>query len=371
MSVLFDGEIDVHYRFIFLCPVDSGPNGEFGRGGQVNGLCGAAQPGVLSLKTGLHTGNVPIVVEALEAEPEVEPDWEEVVEVSFTTERTDLVLAAFQDFEPVTLPAPGTYRVRFSASGMDEAHDVDVRMPEEPEIDRYLLQLWPAPARPDEIVRQTSSTAAYWHGVAREEPLPPTEEEKAAAARAAEEERARELETRQRELEAHEWGGRAPSAWLRAIGGRAPQLAQLDRDLVDEIADLDRDRQRALVNWVARRACRLAGQEGVDWVAAALHALERGEALPPPFDQPDRAYARMFSGGEDKATFTSLVMRIVDPDEPPPPLAPEAAAVDSMLEAANIEPARAAIEAVVGAAAGEEDPAPFLAEVRRFVRRQV
>jgi len=83
------------------------------------------------------------------------------------------VLAAFDDFEPVALPAPGSYRVRLSASGMDEAHEADFRTPEEPEIDRYLVQLWPAPERPDEILGQ-GGMAAYSHGVAREAPLRPT-----------------------------------------------------------------------------------------------------------------------------------------------------------------------------------------------------
>lgn len=37
------------------------------------------------------------------------------------------------------------------------------------EIDRYLLQLWPAPMAPDAILRQTSEHAAYWHRVAEGE----------------------------------------------------------------------------------------------------------------------------------------------------------------------------------------------------------
>jgi hypothetical protein len=49
------------------------------RGGQVNGLCGAAVPGMLYLTTGLHTGNVELTVEVLDAEPPVGDEWEEVV----------------------------------------------------------------------------------------------------------------------------------------------------------------------------------------------------------------------------------------------------------------------------------------------------
>jgi hypothetical protein len=41
--------------------------------------------------------------------------------------------------------------------------------PDEGELapDRYLLQLWPAPAAPDEIEKETSAVAGYWHRVAR------------------------------------------------------------------------------------------------------------------------------------------------------------------------------------------------------------
>ena len=164
MTVLFDGEMPVQYRYIYLHPAnDDQPDG-FGRDGQLNGLCGASIPGALSMTTGLHSGEVPLRVEALDAEPEVGDRWEEVVEVSFSSDVTDLTLASFEHFEPVALPAPGTYRVRFSASGMDEASETDWRDAGEPVIDRYLLQLWPAPAAPDRILRQTSRSAAYWHG---------------------------------------------------------------------------------------------------------------------------------------------------------------------------------------------------------------
>ena len=53
VQVLFDGEMHVAYGFLHLLP----PNTDFvdlifARGGQANGLCGAAQPGVLAMTTG-------------------------------------------------------------------------------------------------------------------------------------------------------------------------------------------------------------------------------------------------------------------------------------------------------------------------------
>jgi hypothetical protein len=177
VTVLFDGEIDVHYGFLFLHSPDETPDLLAARGGQANGLCGAAVPGVLSMVTGLHTGSVPVRVEQLDAEPALEPEWEEAVEASFETAEPPLFLTAFQDNREIVL-APGRFRVRWCASGMDAARDRDVRMEGEPALDRYRLQLWPAPAAPDAILRETSEIAAYWHRVARETAPPPAAAER-------------------------------------------------------------------------------------------------------------------------------------------------------------------------------------------------
>ncbi len=168
MAVLYRGEIWVDYRFAYLQPEDDDPPDDFGLEGQRNGLCGAGIPGVLSLTFGLHTGYVPIKVEALDARPEFGKKWEEIVEVSFEATRTDYVLAPFEDFYPVTLPLAGRYRARFNAAGMDRANEADSRKQGRRVLDRYLLQLWPdAEPKPDAILRQTSECAAYWHRVAQ------------------------------------------------------------------------------------------------------------------------------------------------------------------------------------------------------------
>ena len=122
MRVLFDGEMQLQYAFLHLLPW----NTEYyelisARGGQANGLCGAAQPGVLAMATGLHTGSVPVRVEALDRAPSSVADWEEVVEVSLIVGTTQYCLAAIDSGAEVTLPAPGGYRVRWSATGMQEA----------------------------------------------------------------------------------------------------------------------------------------------------------------------------------------------------------------------------------------------------------
>ena len=90
------------------------------------------------------------------------------------------------------------YRVRYSASGMDQARQVDTRVDEEPILDRYLLQFWPGSPGGDRVLKRTSAVAAYWHDWARQLPPPPTPEEVAEA------ERRRAEAGGQEELEASE-----------------------------------------------------------------------------------------------------------------------------------------------------------------------
>jgi hypothetical protein len=252
MAILFDGEIHVHYGFICVVPPRSGTTDlAQTRGGQVNGICGAAVPGTMALTTGLHTGLVPLVVEALDAPPTAHGDWDDIVEVSFVAHDVDLALAAFDDTAEFQLPAPGTYRVRYCARGMDAANDA-TRMRDEPVIDRYRLTFWPASAEPDALIQQTSNAAAYWHGVARRTPPPPppptSAEVVAAEAAKAIDEAARGRRWREM-LEARRWGGQGPSDRLRAIGGNTAHLVRLDPELAEALAAIDSVSQRSMAVW--------------------------------------------------------------------------------------------------------------------------
>lgn len=146
------------------------------RRGQVNGLCGAALPGVLSLVVALSVGLVPLRVELLAIAPPVDAGWEEVVEASITNTRPDLARLTFDSLVELPPVPVGSYRVRDCASGMAEAHDM-VRSEGEHVMDRYLLQLWPAPPRPDAVLRQTSPVASYWHREAAAVPPPSSSEQ--------------------------------------------------------------------------------------------------------------------------------------------------------------------------------------------------
>lgn len=365
VTVLFDGEIDVHYGFGYVFPADGDPPGlDRSRGGQVNGLCGAACPGTLSLVTGLHTGRVPITVEVLDAEPGLEAEWEEAVEVSVTAPQVQLRLQTFQDGRDLTLPAAGTYRVRCCAARMDAARAADVRMDGDPVMDRYRLQWWPAPARADAVLRQTSDIAAYWHRVARETPPPPpppTPAELAAAEQAAAERAQAEQEKAQEQWELQSSGGRLPSDRLRALGGRAVQLARADRDLAEAVVALGPAEQRAIAAWAGRRACAAADVDTIDWIAAGLAALDRGAVLPPPFDDPPSAWQRMFPG----PSTVTITIRMGHREPERPVMAPEATAIDAVLAAGAEDPARAAVDALDAACGAWPDLGSFSAEVRQ------
>ncbi|MFB7896948.1 hypothetical protein ACFC1B_11490 [Streptomyces xiamenensis] len=174
--------------------------------GQNGGLCGAAAPGALWLSTGLHTGNVGFAVEVHDAEPALDPVWEDVVEVSFhpLSERALLMQWAGEATWDLGLARTG-YRVRYCARGMDEGRRLDSRVSGEPQADSYLLQFWPAPPRADRVVRQTSREAAHSHRYARGLPAAPTPEERAETARLA-----RQAEQRAAEERRHPGGVQRP-----------------------------------------------------------------------------------------------------------------------------------------------------------------
>ena len=201
MRILFDGDAHVDYAQIYVRPgweaFEDPLTGNFR--GQVNGLCGAAEPGHLYMITGLHTGHVGFTVELHVEAPPIEDSWEEVVEASFRPTSETVALTEWGgESWPLALERMD-YRVRYSASGMDQARQVDTRLEDEPILDRYLLQFWPAPPSADRVLKQTSAVAAYWHDRARQLPAPPTPEEVAEAERRrAEAERQEELEATER-----------------------------------------------------------------------------------------------------------------------------------------------------------------------------
>jgi hypothetical protein len=311
------GEVHVHYSQIYVesDPDAVGPDLAEAFGGQSSGLCGAAVPGALWLRTGLHTGNVGFTVEVHDHAPPLDPVWEDVVEVSF---RPASAGAALVEWAGEAVRELGLreidYRVRYCARGMDEAHRQDTRMDGQPQMDCYLLQFWPAEPAPDRILKQTSAIAAYCHGYAREQPAPPSPAERAEAERRARLAQERAAEQHRLDCERWEWGGQLPSRALRAVGGNVRGLLSFDPALVHAIDVAGADVQRAVARLAARRACEAAGLGQLDWVRAGLAALAGGRPLPPPLDDADRAWQALAT---DPRVPKRTVGRAVPPKQPP------------------------------------------------------
>jgi hypothetical protein len=165
---VFAGPLHVHYGQAYILSGDSDvPDLEDAFRGQVNGLCGTAVSGAMFLITGLHTGHVGFTVSVSASPPELDRSWEEIVETSFLVPA--LPVALYQWGEATGQPLPltaGQYRARYSARNMQAGNDQDTLVGDAPVIDEYLVQLWPAPADADQVIRQTSEVAAYWHNFA-------------------------------------------------------------------------------------------------------------------------------------------------------------------------------------------------------------
>jgi hypothetical protein len=273
MRTLMSEAVWVHYGQLYVQSGEGGPDLAECFGGQGNGLCGAAVPGILFLITGLHTGEVGFTVELHDAPPPADDSWQEIVEASFRPAgEVALVGWGGQGCWPLDL-AEASYRARYCAAGMDEAKELDTRMEDDPQADHYLLQLWPASPEPDRVIKETSQVAAYWHGFAREQPPPPAPAEKAAAALRARAERERMAELASAEAEIQRRGDRLPSERLRDADGNARNVAQLDRSLVHALGETDPLTQRKLACWATRRAFAEAQLTDIDWISAALDAL--------------------------------------------------------------------------------------------------
>ncbi|MGW4488713.1 hypothetical protein ACWEOE_33350 [Amycolatopsis sp. NPDC004368] len=369
MRTVLHGELRVHYGQCYV----HGDGGDPFEGdlsacftGQRNGLCGAAVRGTLFLITGVHTGNVGFTLEVHESEPP-ETEAEEVVEVSFrVTGATRLVTWGGEGAWDLGL-APGDYRVRYSGTAMDAAREHDTRLADEPELDRYLLQFWPARPAPDAILRQTSAVARYWHGVARELPPPPTPEERAEAeeARRRAEERARANARHQRLV--REWGGVLPDERILALPpGSLREHAKHDRDLVVDLLAAPPEARRAFARWVAHRAFEHAGLDTVPWIAEGLRALDAGEPLPRPFDDWHAAWDHLLS---DPAVPRTLVPT---PDGRHDNALQQAMAFPAIFAATEPDSLAAAGRTLSAArVAFGEDRAAFFAKARAEVTRMV
>ncbi|CAL9670935.1 hypothetical protein SUDANB176_07476 [Streptomyces sp. enrichment culture] len=107
---------------------EDGPTGpDLDRGH--NGLLRVAD-GVITVMTGIHTGDVDVTVTLHHTRPEPDAgDWQEIVEVSAHSASGDLTIRVIMDDLDEELPVlsfngPGDYRLRVHARGRDTAVDL-------------------------------------------------------------------------------------------------------------------------------------------------------------------------------------------------------------------------------------------------------
>ncbi|WP_435243275.1 hypothetical protein [Streptomyces cucumeris] len=345
MRTVLDDEVDVSYSQIYVkseeAPDFGGMDDTFG--GQSNGLCGAAWPGTLWLVTGLHYGGVGIRVDVHDECPELDDSWEEIVVASYRP-LGRASLAEWGGGESWELGLEDVdYRVRYSASGMDLAFEAHTREDDAPVIDRYLLQFWPCPPEPDQVVKQTGGTAAYWHETVTKLPppsLPDLVEE--ARLKAEREEWNREAERIRTEVvpEAVHWGGTLPSPALQQLCGSAREMAMAERELAEALAAESPQRQREIAGWVARRAYQEIGLAELDWVAPALTDVEQGRPLPPPFHVVALAWQRLQSDPSVPQRVAAMAREGIDQKSP------MSNAVSTLFAAAQPDPFQAALAAL-------------------------
>jgi hypothetical protein len=348
MRVIFEGEVRADHGHFFL---DSRPEQASGDvvdlsdafAGQCSGLCGAAFPGFLYMLTGLRFGGVGLRMERHEEAPAPPgAGWEEVAEVSFEPRSDDTVLLAGdgQEAWPLALGAV-PYRVRHCVTGMDAGNAADQRSPEEPLIERWLMQWWPAPAAPDAVLRQTSDVATRSHRWAGEQrPL------SRPATRPLSKARAWEVERERAERSNLLWrGGGRPSEPLARMEGAAVDLVRVDRQLAEAVAAADAATQRAIARWAARLAFTAAGLAEVDWIAPALAALDRQEEFPPPFPHRHLIWERILDDARIRHTSVAAWNGY------PPDIVQQQAALPALRQARGEDALRAAVETLVTAMA--------------------
>jgi hypothetical protein len=162
--IVVDGPIDTSFHQMYFASGDYVGTDCYVTAftGQANGLCGGAVAGGLVLKVGIRSGLVPISVEVHETAPPIDQSWDEIVEASCTIVASPAYLCGW-DGDYIEIPVEeGAYRARFCAKAFGET-DVDGVSVNTDSGECYLLILWPDTSRPDELVKQTSARAKYFH----------------------------------------------------------------------------------------------------------------------------------------------------------------------------------------------------------------
>ncbi len=166
---LYSGKLNIEYGQFYIDLPEPDDDDDFldpeeAFSDQANGVCGAAQAGKIFFVTGIQNGVIAIDVELHSSEPPLDQSYEDIVEVSFERGKSPVSLCEWACEETYQLNLEqGVYRVRYHILGMDKDYDEEDDWEAPVSGQRYLVQIWNAPAQKDAIVKQTSENAAYWH----------------------------------------------------------------------------------------------------------------------------------------------------------------------------------------------------------------
>ncbi|MEU2855565.1 hypothetical protein [Streptomyces syringium] len=128
-----------------------------------NGLLAVTDCGAAVL-CGTHTGTIEVTAETWDGSPPLDPSsWQDVTEMTlpWKGQRMEVWGAGYTPDEelPLTIPGPGTYRLRVCGRHRDDGED---RRTADTPVEQYLLQIWPAPSAPPVTHKATSALGARW-----------------------------------------------------------------------------------------------------------------------------------------------------------------------------------------------------------------
>ncbi|MDJ1134516.1 hypothetical protein [Streptomyces iconiensis] len=161
------GLVSVEYRSFLLA--EPGTSGRSAPEHYANGLVFTTTPGETVILTGIASGDVTVNLEIRRQPPDtVDLDpWDEVVDHSLVAPIGEVRVLCVDDVPPdfpvLSQQGPGSYRVRVHARGRDTAPDGVTFEP----VEEYHLTVWPAPAAPDHVHKQTDSVGASWRRAAQ------------------------------------------------------------------------------------------------------------------------------------------------------------------------------------------------------------
>ena len=159
--------VHVSHHMFYLGEPYTDPDPRLTRFAPMNGLI-LVQPGNAVIFVGASEGFVNVTVQPRrDPPPRVDPsEWDEVVETSLRSSSGKVRVKTFMVHWPalpvLTTAGPGEYRLLVHARGRDTAPDLAAFTPNED----YLIVVWPAPAAPDLIHRQTDAYGASWRQAA-------------------------------------------------------------------------------------------------------------------------------------------------------------------------------------------------------------